>query len=205
MPQVLSLRGQVFVTLLLKFCRFAVKMPVGIPQDLWLRGQDPGWDTSNFVASLSRCRLGCLKFYGFVVKTPVEISQILRLRGQDPSRDTASVEGSWSRSRPGYLKFCGISRYRKFIDFIIKIPLWIFQLLSIRGQYHGLDTSRSRLGYLKYCDFVIQIEISIPQILWFRRIPQVWGIMDKTPTRIPQVWWPTWSRPRLGFSSVMAS
>ena len=127
------------------------------------------------MASLSRCRLGCLKFcgFGFVVKTPVEVSQILRLRGQDPSRDTASVEGSWSRSRPGYLKFCGISRYRKFSDFIVKIPLWIFQLLSIRAQYHSLDTSRSRLGYLKCCDFVIQIEVWIPQILLFRRIPQV--------------------------------
>ena len=44
-------------------CGVAVKIPVGIPQVLWLRGQDPGWDTSSVaIASWSRSRLGYLKF-----------------------------------------------------------------------------------------------------------------------------------------------
>ena len=79
-----------FVVRILKFCGFAVKIlvwipqvcgfvvriPVGIPKVLWLRGQDPGWntsslwfrsqnpgwDTSTFLASLPTSGLGCLKF-----------------------------------------------------------------------------------------------------------------------------------------------
>ena len=79
---------------ILQVCGFAVRIPVGILQVLWLRGQDPdwdarslwlrglgpgwntssfeenpSWDTSRFVASQSRSRLGYLKFV---------------VRGQDP-------------------------------------------------------------------------------------------------------------------------
>ena len=56
-----------------KFCIFLVKIPVGMPQILGLRGQDR-----------SRPRLGYVKFFGFVVKMPVGIPQVSPLRGQDP-------------------------------------------------------------------------------------------------------------------------
>ena len=75
-PQILWLYGQDPRLGYLKFCYFELKIPVGMPQILWLvakmpiriprvlqlRGQDPDWDTSNFVVSWSRSRLVYLKF-----------------------------------------------------------------------------------------------------------------------------------------------
>ena len=70
-------------------CGFAVRIPVGIPQVLWLRGQYLDWDTSSF-------------------------AELLWLRGQDlglwlrvvdPGWDTSSVVVSRARSRLGYLEF----------------------------------------------------------------------------------------------------
>ena len=108
----------------LKLCGFVVKIQVGIPQVLWLRGLDPGWDTSSFVASWSVSRLEHIKFCGFVVMIPVGVPQVcsfavrnpvggtssLWLRGQDPGWDT--FVASRSRSRLGYLKLVA-SRSRR--------------------------------------------------------------------------------------------
>ena len=69
-----------------------VKIPVGIPQMLQFRGQDPGWDTSNFGSfevSSSGSRLGYLKIFGFVVKTSIGICH-----GQNPGWDKSRFETS---------------------------------------------------------------------------------------------------------------
>ena len=88
-----------------KFCCFMAKIPVGIPQVLWLRGLD----IASFVASWSRSRLGYRKFCPFVVKIPLFF--------------TSNFVVSSSRYRLGYLKFWG---------FVGKIPVGIPQFLCLR-------------------------------------------------------------------------
>ena len=82
-----------------------VKIPVGIPEVLWLRGEDFGWDTSSFVAP----RLGYPKCSGFVVKIPVGIPQVLWLCGENPGRIHPVFAVSLCRSRLGYLRVCGFA------------------------------------------------------------------------------------------------
>ena len=126
-----------------RFCRFVVKIPVGLPHVY-----GPGRDTSSFVASWSRSRLGILKFYDFMGKTP--------------GWDTSSFVILSSRSRLGCLKFCGLwprcrLEYLEFCSFGVKIPIGIPQILWFRGQDPGWYTSsfevswsRSEFGYLDY-------------------------------------------------------
>ena len=71
-PQVLCLRGLDAASSFM----FVVKIPNGVPQVLWLLRSRPRWDISSFEASQSRSRLGYLKFRRFVVKTPVGIPQV---------------------------------------------------------------------------------------------------------------------------------
>ena len=90
------------------------RTPVGAPQVLWHRIQDPGWDTSTFVASQARIRVSYLKFCGFAVKIPAQIPQalwlavkipfgmpqVLWLRGQDSGWSASSL---WRRGQdPGW-------------------------------------------------------------------------------------------------------
>ena len=93
-----------------KFCCFMAKIPVGIPQVLWLRGLD----IASFVASWSRSRLGYRKFCPFVVKIPLFF--------------TSNFVASSSRYRLGHLKFWG---------FVGKIPVGIPQFLCLRKQEPG--------------------------------------------------------------------
>ena len=246
-------------------CGFVGKMPTGLDtSSLWLRGQDPGWDISSFVASQSRSwlgpgylkfvvswagsRLGYLKFGGFAVKIPVGIRQVLWLCSQDPGWDTSSSwlcgpEPGWdtsslrpgwknssflvsrSRSRLGYLKFvaswsrprleyfkpqvCGFAvrtpaGIPPVCGFVVRIPCWYTSSFVA-------SPSRSRLGYLKfvaswprsrlgYLNF--PIVAGLPQVLWLRgqegfavtgpvEIPQVCGFLVRMPVRIPEVLWDT--------------
>ena len=177
----------------LKPCGFALKIPVGRPEVWWLRGQDPGWGTSSFVASRSRPRLKYLKFCvasqsrsplgylkfvsswsgfrigyripvgipqvcGFRARSQLEYLKFVRLRGQDPGWDTSSFVAS-SRLDTSSLSCT------------VKIPVWAPDILWLRGQHPGRDTSslwlrgqepgwdasnvvalrsRSRLGYLEF-------------------------------------------------------
>ena len=84
----------------LEYLKFVARLRPGWDtSSWWLRGNDPGPETSS---SKPRSRLGCLKFVsqvcgfavetpvgipqvcGFVVKTPVGIPQVLWVCGQDP-------------------------------------------------------------------------------------------------------------------------
>ena len=104
-----------------------VKIPVGIPQVLWLRGEipvgyfkccggeDPGWDTSSFwprgenAGRIPKC-------FG-VVQIPVGTPQVLWLRGgENPGRIALVTE------------CCG---------FVAKIPVGIPQVLWLRGENPG--------------------------------------------------------------------
>ena len=128
-----------------KPCGFAVKIPVGTPQVLWLRGQDPGWDTSSLwyrrrdpgwdPSSFGASWSGSLKFCGFAVKIPVGDTSSWWLRGQDPVWDTSSFVASRSGSRLAYLKLV-------------------------------LSWSRARLGHLKFCGFAANIPVGIPEVWW---------------------------------------
>ena len=195
----------------LKFGGFALKIPVGIPQD-------PGWDTSSLWASWSGSRSGYLKFCGFAVKIQGRIPQVLWLRGQDSGWDTSSL---WLHAhagpRLGHLKFCGIA-----------------------GQDPARDTSsfvalrsRSRLTYLKFvaCGFVVRIPVGDTSSLWLRcqdpgwhtssfvasqvrisvDIPQVCcGFAVKIPVGkisgcMPQILWLRSKHPGRDTSSLVAS
>ena len=135
-----------------------------MPQESWRRNPDLVWDTSSFMASWSRyrlgysksftasrsgCRLGYLEFCCFVAKIPVGIPQVLWLRGLD----IAGFVASWSRSRLGYRKFC---------PFVVKIPLFFTSNFVV-------SSSRYRLGYLKFWGFVGKIPVGIPQFLCLRK------------------------------------
>ena len=67
-----------------KFCGYVVEIPVGTPRVLWLRGQDPGWDTLSWWLrdqDPGWDTLGYLKLFW--------------LRSQDPRSDTSSFVASW--------------------------------------------------------------------------------------------------------------
>ena len=184
-PQVLWLRPGWIP----QVCGFAVKIPVGTHEVLWLRSNDPGRDTSSLVVALSRSRLGYVKFCGFV---PVDTSSWWP-RSQDPGWDksrfvasqsksrwgSSTFLASWSGSRLGYLKFCG---------FVVKIPGGIPQVLWLRGQDPGWDTSSlwlhahagPRLGHLKFCGIAVKIPVGIPQVC---------GFAVEISVQIPQVLW----------------
>ena len=198
-------------------CGFAVRIPVGIPQVcvivvtspvrtpqvLWLRGQDPGWDTSSVVASQSGSRLAYLKFCGFAVKIPVGIPQVCGFLVRIPMKVRyLKFVVSWSRSRLGYLKCCSFVvkipvGIPQVCGFVVRIPVGIPQVWWLRGQNFGWDSSswsRTRLRYLKFCGFVVTIPVEIPQVCGFSvkipvGIPQVCGLAVKIPIWIPQVLW----------------
>ena len=179
---------------------------------MWLRAEDPAWDTSSFVISRARSRLGSLDLW---------------LRGQDPgcvaswSRFrlgyTSRFVTSWSRSRLGYLKFVASwsgSRlgYLQFCGFVVSIPVGIPEVVWLRGQDFGWDTSRipgilqvlwlrcqdpgwdtsnfvasARLGYLK---FVVSRSRSRLGYLKFGFVVKTgWdlGFAVKIPVGTPQV------------------
>ena len=195
---------------------FVVRIEVAIPQVLWIRDQDPGWDTSSFVASLSCSRLGNLKFVasrsrannipvgkpqvcGFVVRITVGIHQ------------APSFVASQTRSRLGYLKFrasvCG---------FVVEIPVGILQVLWLRGQDPSWDTSSfvrsiSRLGYLKFVTsgFVAsQSRSRLSRRIYLKLVASRSGSLlgylkfccfaVKTPVGIPN-FVASWSGSRLGY------
>ena len=83
-----------------KFCGFAVKIPVGIP-----RSQHSGWDYLKFVASQSRSRWDIPHILWLRGQDPGWDTSSVWLRGQDPGWDASSVVASWSGSRWGYPKF----------------------------------------------------------------------------------------------------
>ena len=148
----------------LKFCGFAVKIPVGVPQVLWLRSQGPGWDASRlwFVVKIPigmppvcgfvvRTPAGIPQVCGFVARIPVGIPQVLWLRGQDHAWDTSRFVASRSVSRLGYLKFvASLSRsrlgYLKVWWLRDQDPGWDpSTFLASLARYPGWDTSSLRL------------------------------------------------------------
>ena len=163
-PQVCGIASSSFVApwsgSRLGYLKFVASWPesrLGYLEFCGSRGQGPGWDTSSFVASQSGTRLGYLKFVPFVVKIPVGIHRTFVV--------------SWSRIWLGYLnKFCGFAvkipvGIPLVCGFVVRIPAapaGIPQVLRLRGQDPGLDTSslwvrgqdpgrsRSRLGCLKF-------------------------------------------------------
>ena len=120
----------------------------GIPQVLWLGGQDPGsgipqvcgfsWSGSRlgylkFVASWARCLPQVL---GFAVRIPVRILQVSWLRGQDAG--------------------CGfvVKIIPQVCGFVVRMPVWIPQV----------------------CGFAAKIPVAIPQVCGFVvRIPVAWN------------------------------
>ena len=138
--------------------------------------QDPGRDTSSFVALQSRSRLGCLKFVfvasqsrsrlgylKFVVSWSGSrlhgIPQVLWLGGQDPGSGIPQICGfSWSGSRLGYLKFVASCArcLPQVLGFTLRIPVRTPQVSWLRGPDAG-------------CGFVVKI------------IPQVCGFVVKMP------------------------
>ena len=191
---------------ILQVCAIAVKIPVGIPQVggfalripvgihhvLWLRDQEPGRDTSSFVASQSRSWLGYLKFVS-----------------------------SWSRSRLAYLKFCvvvvripagirqlcgqdsGESGIPPVLWLCDQDPGWDSSSLRVRGEDPGWDTSsfvasrsRSRLRYLNFCGFVLKILVGMPPVC---------GFVVRNPVGIPSNLWLRGHDPGRDTSSFVVS
>ena len=179
----------------LKFCGFADKIPVGIPQVLWLRSQDPGWDSSSLwlpeVCGFAvRNPVGIPQVCGFVVRIPVGIPQVLWNRipeelwvggqdpgwdssmwlwlgGQAPGRDTSS--SSWSGSRLGYLKFCDF--VPQVSGFAVKIPVGIPQVCGFAVKIP--------VGIPQFCGLVVRVQVGIPEVLtvasWSRsRLEVLW-------------------------------
>ena len=94
-------------------CVFVVRVPIGIPQALWLRG---------IPQALWR--------RGQDARIPVGIPQVLWLSGQDPGCGISQVCGFVVRIpvNMGYLKFCCVA---------ITIPVGIPQVLCFGGQDTG--------------------------------------------------------------------
>ena len=161
----------------LMFGGFTVKNPVGIPQALWPRGQDPGWQPEVCGFAL-KIPVGTLQVCGFAVQIPAGIPQVWGFAAQIPQVcgfvlnvpvgiPQSSLVASRSRSRLGHLKVvasCSRSRlgYLKFVS----------------------SWSGSRLGYLKLCGFagcfklcgfVVRIPGCIPQVLWLRGRDLAWA------------------------------
>ena len=144
-----------------------------LSQALWLRGQDPGWDTSSLWLR---------------AQDPGWDTSSLCLRGQGAgwdtssfvaSRDASSFVASWSGSRVAYLKFCG---------FAVEISLGLPQVCA-RGQDPGLGYS------------VVRIPVGIPQNLWLRGQDPVW-LRLKIPVGIPQNLWLRGQDPGWGTSNL---
>ena len=81
---------------------------------LWLRGEDPGWDTSSFWPRGENA--GRIPKCCGVVQIPVGTPQVLWLRGENPGRIALVTE------------CCG---------FVAKIPVGIPQVLWLRGENPG--------------------------------------------------------------------
>ena len=151
---------------------------------LWLRGADPGWNTSSSVASQTRSRLGCLNFSGFaskipvgipqvcgfavrnpvgipqvcgfVVRIPVGIPEVVWLHGQGPGWGTTSFVASWSGSRLGYLRFVASQSRSRWSGSRLG---YLTQSRSRLGYLKSV-----KLGYLKFCGFAVKIQSRIPQL-----------------------------------------
>ena len=89
----------------LKVRGVVTQTPFGIPQVLWHRGRDTGWDTAKVLPL--RDQAACWDILSFVASWPrsrFEIPEVLRLRGQDPAWYTSKFVDSLFR----YRKFYGI-------------------------------------------------------------------------------------------------